>query len=117
MKGLGIAALFAFVSFILSYGLFLPSDLKSFSLIAAIASMAGYFLGEQSTHIAFRFVKILLVIIMTAICAVCIVWYILFIQQRSGDTSDVKTLAILLFCIFFSFTFVMPMAGVSFQRS
>ena len=43
--GLAITALFGFVSGILSYGLFVPSDLKPFNLVGVAGSMSGYALG------------------------------------------------------------------------
>jgi hypothetical protein len=116
MKGLGITALFGFVSSLLSYGLFLPSDLKSFSLIAAVAAMAGYFLGQQSSQISARWVKILLVIALAATCVSCILLYVIFVQRGSGDTFDVVKLALFLFGIFFSFAFLMPLVGFSIEK-
>lgn len=112
MKGLGIAALFGFVSLLLSYGLFLPADLKSFSLIAGAASMAGYALGSQSSKVA-GFWRAALAIFLSLVCAACVVAYILFVQRGTGEQFEVIRLAGLLFGVFFSFSFLMPLAGVS----
>jgi hypothetical protein len=114
MRAIGITGLFGFVSLILSYGLFLPADLKSFSLIAAVASMAGYFLGNQ---IRVRWAKILLVVVMAALCVACILSYVLLVERGSGDTIEVVRLALLLFGIFFSFSFLMPLVGFSIQQN
>ncbi|WP_213287569.1 hypothetical protein [Bradyrhizobium sp. sGM-13] len=116
MKGLGIAALFGFVSLILSYGLFLPSDLKSFSLIAAVASMAGYALGSQSSKIV-GWGRVLLVVFMATATAVCVVTYTILVQRGSGEPLEVTFLAVLLFGIFFPFTFLLPLVGVSVGKS
>jgi hypothetical protein len=115
MKGLGIAALFAFVGLMLSYGLFLPSDLKSFSLVAAAASMAGYALGTQSNKVSGAF-RVVLIIVTSLICASCLVAYVIFVQRGSGETFEVVRLAILLFGAFFSFAFLMPLVGISIQQ-
>src|SRR5262245_23940954 len=113
MGGFGIAALLAFVSLILSYGLLVPSDLRSFSLIAAAASMAGFALGSQSSKNLAGAMRAVLVISLSTLCVICIVTYVIFIQRGSGETSDVIMLAVLLFGIFFSLTFLMPLAGIS----
>jgi hypothetical protein len=112
MKGLGITALFAFVALLLSYGLFLPSDLKSFSLVAAAASMAGYALGTQSSKVTGIW-RIALVIVVSLVCASCLVAYVIFVQRGSGETFEIVRLAILLFGAFFSFAFLMPLVGIS----
>jgi hypothetical protein len=112
MKGLGIAALFGFVSLILSYGLFLPADLKSFCLIAGAASMAGYALGLQSSKLR-SFGRAFLAIVLAVVCAASVVAYILFVQRGTGEQSDVIRLASLLFGVFFSFSFLMALVGVS----
>ena len=112
MKGLGIAAVFAFVSLILSYGLFLPADLKSFCLIAGAASMAGYALGSQASKMT-GFWRAFLVIVLAVVCAACVVAYILFVQRGTGEEFEVIRLASLLFGVFFSFSFLMPLVGVS----
>jgi hypothetical protein len=112
MKGLGITVLLAFVSLLLGYGLFLPSDLKSFSLIAAVASMAGYSLGTQSGKITGVW-RVLLVIATAVSCVACVVAYVILIQRGLGETYEIVRLAGLLFWIFLSFTFLMPLAGFS----
>lgn len=115
MKGLGIAALFAFVSFVTSYGLLLPSDLKSFSLIAAVASMAGYSVGAQSDRIVGAR-RVVLILFMAVLCVACVISYVIFVERGSGETIEVIRLAILLFGIFFPLTFLMPLVGLSFGK-
>jgi hypothetical protein len=115
MKGLGVAALFGFVSLVLSYGLFLPDDLKSFSLIGAVASMAGFILGAQASKIT-GLLRSLLVIAIAVLFLCCVISYVLFVPRGSGEPGDVIKLALLLFGIFFSFTFLMPVAGFSIER-
>jgi len=112
MKGLGIAAVFGFVSLILSYGLFLPADLKSFCLVAGAASMAGYALGLQSSKMTGLW-RAFLVIVLAVVSAACVIAYILFIQRGTGEQFEVIRLASLLFGVFFSFSFLMAFAGVS----
>jgi hypothetical protein len=115
MKGLGVAALFGFVSFVLSYGLFLPGDLKSFSLIGAVASMVGFILGAQASKVIGLW-RTALVIAMAALFLCCVISYVIFVPRGSGETGEVIRLALLLFGIFFSFTFLMPIAGFSIER-
>ncbi len=111
MKGF-ITALFGFVSLVLSYGLFLSADLKSFCLIAGAASMAGYDFGSQAGKMT-GFWRAFLVIGLAVVCAVCVVAYILFVQRGTGEVFEVIRLASLLFGVFFSFSFLMSLVGVS----
>ena len=115
MKGLGITALFAFVALVLSYGLFLPADLKSFSLVAAVASMAGYALGAQSSKMSGA-LRVVLVVLVSLVCASCLVAYVIFVQRGSGEPFEIVRLAFLLFGAFFTFAFLMPLAGLSIQQ-
>jgi hypothetical protein len=97
---------------ILSYGVFLPADLKSFSLIAAAASMTGYFLGNQSTQLA-RLARVLLAVAAAALCVSCLLSYVILVERGSGDAFEVVRLGLLLFGIFFSFAFLMALVGFS----
>jgi hypothetical protein len=112
MAGIALTAVFGFVAYIISYGIFVPSDLKSFNLIAAVASMVGYALGNQVQNGAAR-LRIALIVANALLCVTCIVAYVVYVQRGSGDVLDVALLAVLLFCIFFSLTFVMPIAGLA----
>jgi hypothetical protein len=66
--GLGITSILGVVSLILSYGLIVPPDLKSFSLVGAVAAMTGYSIGGELIKVQ-RWVRILLVAA-SAICCV-----------------------------------------------
>jgi uncharacterized membrane protein AbrB (regulator of aidB expression) len=112
MMGLGIAALLGFVSTLLGYGLFVPDDLKSFCLVAGAASMAGYGLGSQSKKLT-SFWRAFLTVVLAVACAACVVAYTLFVQRGTGEQFEVVRLASLLFGVFFSFSFLMPVVGVS----
>jgi hypothetical protein len=116
MAGIALTALFGFVAFILTYGIFVPSDLKSFSLIGAVAAMAGYALGRQATRVAGK-LRIVLILGSAAICAACVIMYVICVQRLTGDVSDVVLLAILLFGIFFTVAFLMPIAGFAIGKS
>jgi membrane protein DedA with SNARE-associated domain len=116
MAGIKLTALFGFVALILSYGIFVPADLRSFSFIGAVASMAGYAIGNQAAK-AGRTLRIILILISAVVCLACIVLYVIYVQRGTGDVADVILLAILLFGIFFSFTFLMPIAGVAIDKS
>ena len=99
----------------LSYGLFLPDDLKSFSLIGVVASMAGFILGAQASK-AGGWLRTFLAIADAVLFLLCLISYVLFVPRGSGETGEVIKLALLLFGTFFSFTFLMPIAGFSIEK-
>jgi hypothetical protein len=115
MKGLGVTAVFGFVSFLLSYGLFVPSDLRPFNIISAAAAMAGYALGSQATKVV-NWLRGTLMAVSALACLCFVVSYVIYVQRGSGEMSDVIWLAVLLFGIFFSFTFLMPLAGAVIEK-
>jgi len=114
--GLVITALFGFVSGILSYGLFVPSDLKPFNLVGVVGSMAGYALGMQAKSLP-KSVHAILIAVSAALCVGCIIGYVIYVPRGTGEAVDVVVLAVLLFWIFFPLTFLMPLAGVSIERN
>lgn len=75
--------------------------------------MAGFAVGSQLSKTLAGTMRMILVVGLSGLCAICIVSYVIFIQRGSGETSDVILLAVLLFGIFFSLTFLMPLAGIS----
>jgi hypothetical protein len=114
MAGLALTALFGFVAFVLSYGFFVPSDLRYFSFLGAVGSMAGYPLGELTARaVSTAWTRAALIILSAIICVATVVCYAIFVQRGTGEVADIVLLAILLTCIFLSFTFLMPMAGVT----
>jgi len=113
--GLAITALFGFVGYILSWGLFVPTDLKPFNLIGVVASMAGYALGTQAKDIA-GWKRVSLIILSAVICLICVISYVIYVQRGSGDAFEVIRLAVLLFGGFFTLMFLMPLAGVSVEK-
>lgn len=112
MPGLALTAVFGFVAFVLSYRFFVPSDLKSLNFIAAVASMAGSALGKQVPKAARR-LRSVLIFGSAVVCVACVILYVVYVQRGSGDLSDVILLAVLLFGIFFTFTLLMPLAGIA----
>ena len=74
--------------------------------------MAGYALGSQAGKMT-GFWRAFLVIVFAVVCAACVVAYILFVQRGAGEQFEVIRLASLLFGVFFSFSFLMPLVGVS----
>ncbi|MBR1071284.1 MULTISPECIES: hypothetical protein [Bradyrhizobium] len=114
--GLAITALFGFVSGILSYGLFVPSDLKPFNLVGVAGSMSGYALGTQAKNLP-GFARAILIVISAVATVACIVAYVIYVQRGTGELVDVILLAVLLFGAFFSLTFLMPLAGVSIEKN
>lgn len=113
MAGLAITAVFGFVAFILSYGIFVPSDLKMFSLLGAIGSMAGFALGKLAAeNVTNPKGRAGCIAISAVICVGAVIEYVVHIQREYADVSDIIVLALLLTTVFFSFTFLMPFAGV-----
>jgi hypothetical protein len=113
--GLAITALFGFVSGILSYGLFVPSDLKPFNLVGVAGSMSGYALGTQAKKLP-EWTRVILIITSALATVACIVAYVIYVQRGTGEAMDVILLAALLFGAFFTLTFLMPLAGVSIEK-
>jgi hypothetical protein len=114
--GLALTAIFGLVSGVLSYGLFVPSDLKPFNLVGAVGAMSGYALGSQAKGLQ-PWKRVGLIILSAAVCIGCIFAYVIYVQRGTGDVTDVITLGLLLFAIFFTFTFLMPLAGVSIEKN
>jgi hypothetical protein len=113
MAGLAITALFGFVAYILSWGLFVPNDLKVFNILAAVASMAGYPLGELAVkNITSPRGQAACIASSAVVCVAAVIGYAILIQQGYADVSAIVILALLLTTIFFSLTFLMPFAGV-----
>jgi hypothetical protein len=54
-----------------------------------------------------------LLVVFSVVCAACVVAYILFVQRGTGEQFDVIRLAFLLFAVFFSFSFLLPLVGVT----
>lgn len=75
MPGLALTAVFGFVAFVLSYGFFVPSDLKSLNFIAAVASMAGSALGKQVPKAARR-LRSVLIFGSAVVCVACVIFYV-----------------------------------------
>ena len=114
--GLALTVVFGFVAYILSWGLFVPTDLKPFNLIAVVASMAGYALGTQASTIA-GWRRVVAIVVSTLICFVCVISYVIYVPRGSGDLFDVIRLACLLFGGFFALTFLMPLAKVTIDEN
>jgi hypothetical protein len=118
MRGLGLTAVFGVVGYILSWGIFVPSELKVFNVIAAAAMMAGYPSGNLVAGKIKKSLHRILILIGTAIvCVGSAIAYVVKIQMGSAETFDVAVLGILLAVLFFSLSFLMPMAGVVLSRS
>jgi len=115
MKGLALTAAFGFVGYILSWGLFVPSDLRPFNIICVAASMSGYALGTHASNIAGR-MRVFVIVVCALMCVICLISYVIYIQRGSGDAFEIIRLAILLFGVFFTLTFLMPLAGVSIEK-
>jgi hypothetical protein len=117
MAGLVVPAVFAFVSLILSYGLFVPKDLQMFSLLAVVGSMAGYALGELAAkNVVNSKLRAIFIVIDAALCVGFVIVYAVRIEGVHANVSDIVALALLLTGIFLTFTFLMPLAGVRFER-
>jgi hypothetical protein len=114
--GLAITVVFGFVSGILSYGLFVPSDLAPFNLVGVVGSMSGYALGMQAKSLS-KSVRTILIAVSAAMCVGSIVGYVIYVQRGTGEAVDFIMLAVLLFWVFFPLTFLMPLAGVSIEKN
>jgi hypothetical protein len=114
--GLAVTALFGFVGYILSWGLFVPTDLKPLNLIGVAGSMSGYALGTQAKNTT-GWARVTLIVLSSLVCFVCVISYVIYVQRGSGDAFEVVRLAALLFGGFFSLTFLMPLAGVSIEKN
>jgi hypothetical protein len=116
MKGLAVTVLFGFVGYVLSWGLFVPSDLRPFNVIGVVASMAGYALGTQANSVK-GWARVTLIIASALVSVGCVISYVIHVQRGSGDAFEIIRLAALLFGGFFALTFLMPLAGVSIERN
>ncbi len=116
MKGLTLIAFFGLVGYVLSWGLFVPSDLRPFNVIGVIASMSGYALGTQASNVQ-GWTRATLIVVSALISLLCVISYVIFVQRGSGEANEVIRLAALLFGGFFALTFLMPLAGVSIEKN
>jgi hypothetical protein len=117
MMGLTLTALFAFVNYLISWGVFVPKQLQAFNLIAAASTMAGFPLGgltaQKIKKVGF---KVFLILADLVLCVASIIAYLILSQRGSADISDIILLAVLFSIMFFSFSFLLPIAGVTFDK-
>jgi hypothetical protein len=115
--GLTISAVLAFVAGILSYGLFVPEDLRVFILLAAAGSMAGYALGDLTAKNTKNPIPRAICIALTLlVCGFALIKYLIGIQQGNANTADVVWLGVRLTTGFLSLTFLMAVSGVSISK-
>jgi hypothetical protein len=114
MKGLFIVGVFGFVGYLLSFGLFVPDELKSFHILGAAGSMAGYSLGETTkARVQSPWALAALTLVSFVSVVVTTLWYTVSSQLGQAGAVQVGGLGILLSLLFFSFAYLMPLAGVA----
>jgi hypothetical protein len=108
---ISLTALWGFVAGIASHGLLVPEDLKAFDILAASASMAGLPLGKSAAEKLSNGYRNVAAVVSFLFCAAATVAYIILIQRGSANISDIVILAGLISVLFFSFSFLLPLAG------
>lgn len=114
---LALTAVIGIVAFVLSYGLFVPEDLKSFTLLAVVGAMAGYTVGglvDRQTERAS--VRIWLVMGATLLAVASTLIYVVLIQSGSANVAMVVFLGVMLTTVFFSFAAVTALSGVRWKE-
>jgi hypothetical protein len=112
--GISIVAILAFVSNILSFGVLVPEELSAFRLLAAAGVMAGLPIGRTAAQtVTKQRHRIALIIVALITCFSSLMFYLVFVQRGSANVSDIVWLGIFLTITFFSFTFLMAMAGIA----
>jgi drug/metabolite transporter (DMT)-like permease len=97
------------VGLVLSYGFLIPPELSMFRLIAAIAVMVGYPVGQLVGRLVRPSPKRFLILSVGAVLCFCFAFtYASMIQMGSANTSDIVNLAALLGLCFFSLGFLLP---------
>jgi hypothetical protein len=113
--GVSIAAVFGFVSGVLSYGLLVvPEDLAAFRILAAADAIAflpiGRIAADKVTNPRDR---ILLIVLALIVCVSCFLYYMIVVQSGSLEVSGIVLLACSLILAFGSFTFLTTIAGIA----
>jgi hypothetical protein len=112
--GIGFVAILAFVSKFLSFGVLIPDQLSSFSLLAAAGVMAGLPIGRTAAKkVKGQRYRIILILVALVICVSSLLAYLVSVQSGSANVNDIIWLAVFLTVTFVSFTFLMGMAGVA----
>ena len=113
MGNIAIAGIFGFVALILSYGFFVPDELKFLNVIGAAGSMAGYLLGSRTIKRNIKGFFFWLVIALSLIvCVACAIGYHLLVNRAAGEVGELIGLTALLLGLFFSLTFLIAFAGL-----
>ncbi len=101
------------VGLVLSYGFFIPPELSTFRLIAAIGTMVGYrvglLLGGLVRHPGRR---ILILSVNAILCFYFAFAYASMIQIGSANTPDIVNLGAVLCLFFLSLGFLLPFTRV-----
>jgi drug/metabolite transporter (DMT)-like permease len=113
MRGLTLTALFGIVSYFFSNYLLLPEELHVFSIFAAAGSMAGFALGDLTAKRIkdMRYLSLVLGMALL-ICFASFLFYQIHIHRGSANVADLVWLGASITFGFFSFFYLMPLAGV-----
>jgi hypothetical protein len=112
MRNLSFTVVFGVVSYVLSY-FFVPTDLRIFNLVAAVAVMGGYQIGRLCSGKIKRFrIKIIALIGIVVVCFASAMTYAFRIQMGSANTSDIVFLGLLVLVFFFSFGCLLALTSV-----
>jgi uncharacterized membrane protein YfcA len=113
MRGITLTALFGIVSYIFSHYLLEPEEFQIFSLLAAAGSMAGFALGELTAK-RLKDKKYLSLVLGTALllCFSSFIFYQIYVHRGSANVADLVWLGASITLGFFSFFYLMPLAGV-----
>jgi len=114
MKTTAYYVIAAIVSYVFSYGIFVPSDLRQFTLLAIVGTMCGIKIAALwNGSLRSRRARSFAIGIDALAFTVSLFCYIFAIQGGSANRSDIVVLGLLLFIIFFSFAAVFPLTGVT----
>jgi hypothetical protein len=116
MKGLGLAGLLAGVAYFISRFelVVVPDGLKALHILAAAGAIAGYILGEiASKHVTGAAARAGLVLLSFLACIGSVVLYLFKGESGSANIADILLLVVLMPSIFFSFMFLLGIAGVT----
>jgi drug/metabolite transporter (DMT)-like permease len=104
-----LTIVFGVVGLALSYGFFIPPELSIFRLIAAVAMMVGYRVGQLVGRVVRpRPKRFLIVSVGAVLCIYFALAYVGTIQMGSTTTSDIVNLGALLGLFFLSLGFLLP---------
>lgn len=113
MPALGLYSLFGIVAYLSTFGILIPSELAVFRILAAAGTMAGFSCGDvAASHVKRPVIKVGIVLLALLFCCACGLLYAIRIQAGSANVSDIILLGVVLTGFFFSFAFLMPVAGV-----